>query len=161
MGHGFNSYVTVITRGYNQRWPRRPAKSESSHFLAPHFPGGRHQTCWRMLMFAVAIPSNTVWLCNIAMENGPYIYIHNLWWCAFKTLGFSIAILNDQKVIYLLTCWLTIANHQFVKLVDMEQQHSCCIINIGFWKTVFVVGGHQPNLIRLIMAHQRLGSKSV
>ena len=101
--------------------------------------------------------TTAVWLCNMAMENG-----HNLWWCVFKTLGFSIAILNDQKVIYLLTCWLTIANHQLVKLVDMEQEHSCCIINIGFCQTVFVVGeGHQPNLIRLIMAHQRLGSKSV
>ena len=43
----------------------------------------------------ISIPF-TLWLFNIAMENGPFIDV--MWWFTFEKWWFSIATLNNQRV---------------------------------------------------------------
>ena len=97
--------------------PGKQIKSSQDNMPSTELKPGRSLSIWRSLprawmfagssarngMVSIGIDPYTLWLFNVAMENGRFT--DDLWWVTYKKWWFPIATLNNQRVSFSALDW--------------------------------------------------------
>ena len=130
---------------HNFQWDCSPSLCEDLEHIVLVCPGIVNPLVYRHVTMFLIIRYNTLWLFNIAMENGPFIDDFPIKTSIYK--GFSMAMLNNQMVSEILG--YPMFGHRILRVkhrqpappkvhASQRPQHSCFVCSCS------VVGGTHP-----------------